>query len=99
MQGILIFTSVKDDIKLEVFKSNHMQTHKKEYWRRSGRFTIEQSTKIRKTICSTKEKYLITNRTPTFALEVHCKLSGNFLRGGWRVLDKWNKVYLQNKPF
>ena len=94
MQGRLIFLSIKDDIKLEVFKRNHMQTHKKEYSRRSGRFKIEQSTKIRKTICSTKEKYLRTNRTPTFALEVHCKLYGNFLRGGWRVLDKWKKVYL-----
>ena len=41
MQGRLISRNIKDDIKLEVFKSNHMQTHKKECWRRSGRFTIE----------------------------------------------------------
>ena len=34
-----LFRNIKDDIILEVFKSNHLQAYEKEYWRLSDRFT------------------------------------------------------------
>ena len=34
-----LFRNIKDEIILEVFKSNHLQAYEKEYWRLGGRFT------------------------------------------------------------
>ena len=34
-----LFRNIKDDIILEVFKSNHLQAYEKEYLRLSDRFT------------------------------------------------------------
>ena len=31
-----LFRNIKDEIILEVFKSNHLQAYEKEYWRLSG---------------------------------------------------------------
>ena len=33
-----LFRNIKDEIILEVFKSNHLQAYEEEYWRLSGRF-------------------------------------------------------------
>ena len=33
-----LFKNIKDEIILEVFKSNHLQAYEKEYWRVGGRF-------------------------------------------------------------
>ena len=53
-----LFRSIKDQIILEVFESNHPKASEKQYCRLSGRFTKEQSGKTTKTICQTKEKCL-----------------------------------------
>ena len=34
-----LFRNFKDEIILEVFKSNHLQAYEKEYWKLGGRFT------------------------------------------------------------
>ena len=34
-----LFRNIKDEIILEVFKSNYLQTYEKEDWRPGGRFT------------------------------------------------------------
>ena len=33
-----LFRNIKDEIILEVFKSNHLQAYEEEYWRLAGRF-------------------------------------------------------------
>ena len=33
-----LFRNIKDEIILEVFKSNHLQAYEEEYWRLGGRF-------------------------------------------------------------
>ena len=34
-----LFRNIKDEIILEVFKSNQLQAYEKEYWRLGGRFS------------------------------------------------------------
>ena len=54
----LRFKNFKDEIILEVFKSNHLQLYEKEYWRLTGRFTKEYSEKTTKLPVSSKRNIL-----------------------------------------
>ena len=50
--------SFRDEIILEVFKSNHLQTYEKEYWRLTGRFAKEYSENTTKLPVSSKRNIL-----------------------------------------
>ena len=50
------------NMRLEVIKNNHLQAYEKEYWRLSSYERIIRG-RTTKTVCSTKEKYVMTNQT------------------------------------